>query len=126
MSFLSVIICSLALLRAGKKENKMYYNLLLAIFVATCDVREDVKFFLSTREQNRTEINEDNLALVEAENPTFVLIHGWMAESNDTWIIEVTDELLEQGDYNVIAVDYTPIGQLGYVAAVVDSKAIGK
>lgn len=60
------------------------------------------------------------------ENPIVVLIHGWSVNSTVGWVIDFTAEFLEQGDYNVIAVDYTPISQLDYISAVVDSKAVGK
>lgn len=95
--------------------------------LVSCDVRNDVKFFLSTEDQNRTELNDDNLVEIIVENPTFVLIHGWMMESNAAWVVDLTAELLEQGDCNVIAVDYTPIShQLDYISAVADSKPVGK
>lgn len=60
------------------------------------------------------------------EKPIFVLLHGWKVGSNDSWVNELTEELLEQDDYNIIAVDYTPLANLEYVAAVISGNAVGK
>lgn len=92
----------------------------------SCDVRDEVKFFLSTQYQNRTELTYDNLNAVNVENPIIVLIHGYSVGSNVTWVIELTELLLEQYDYNIIAVDYAPIAKLDYISAVVDARAVGK
>lgn len=90
------------------------------------DFRDDVKFFLSTETQNRTELSSENLDEVDVENPTVFIIHGWTTSSNDTWIIDLTAEFLAEEDYNVIAVDYTPIGQQEYATAVSNIKYVGK
>lgn len=69
---------------------------------------------------------DDNLDIIDVDRPFFVLIHGWSVDSNVTWVIELTDDLLDQGDYNIITVDYTPIANLDYISAVADSPSIGK
>lgn len=92
----------------------------------SCDLRDDVRFFLSTEDLNRTEISNDDLDAVDVENPTVFLIHGWTRSSNDSWIIDLTAEFLEEEDFNVIAVDYTPIAQLDYISAANDIKYVGK
>lgn len=89
------------------------------------DVSDDVIFYLSTNEYNRTLLDEDNLDTLDVDLPFFVLIHGWSTNSTVDWVIDLTAELLDQGDYNVIAVDYTPIAELDYISAVADSPAIG-
>lgn len=94
--------------------------------IVSCNLRGDVKFYLSTKDQNRTELNYDNLDAVDVENPTVFLIHGWTKSCNDSWVCESTAELLQQGDCNVIAVDYTPISQLDYFSAIRDAKYVGK
>lgn len=89
-----------------------------------CDNRNEVRFFLSTESENRTTLTFDNLDAVDVENPTVVLIHGFTVSSNDSWIIEATAELLDQGAFNVIAVDYTPISrQLAYTVS--DAQFVG-
>lgn len=91
----------------------------------SCDNRAEIRFFLSTENQNRTELNYDNLDAVDVKNPTVVLIHGFTVSSNQSWIIDLTAELLEEGGCNVIAVDYTPIShRVAYT--VNDAKFVGK
>lgn len=60
------------------------------------------------------------------EKPTYVLIHGWTVNSNVTWVVELTTELLNQSDCNVITVDYTAISELDYLSAVNDVPYVGK
>lgn len=94
--------------------------------IVSCNLRDDVKFYLFTEDQNKTELNYGNLEAVNVENPTIFLIHGWTKSYNDTWVCESTAELLQEGDCNVIAVDYTPISQLDYISAIRDAKYVGK
>lgn len=63
---------------------------------------------------------------INVEKPTFLLLHGWMEDSNIPYIIELTSALLEQDDYNVIAVDYKEISYLVYAHAVKHIPIAGK
>lgn len=38
---------------------------------------------------------------------------------------DIAAEFLNESDYNVIVVDYSPIAELDYISAVADSKSIG-
>lgn len=95
-------------------------------FIVSSTFRYDVKFYLSTREQNRTEINNDNLNIVDIRKPTSLLIHGFTMNSSIPWIIDLTEALLEKSDCNVIAVDYADTFEPDIFSLVNNSRAVGK
>lgn len=64
--------------------------------------------------------------MVDVSLPTVVIIHGWVATSNISWMVDLTDAYLNTSDYNVITVDWSPIANLDYISAVAEAKNVGK
>lgn len=94
--------------------------------ICDCFVQDDVTFYLFTENLNDTELYEDNLYIVDVENPTVVIIHGWETTSNNTWIVGLTRTYLLTGDYNIITVNWSPIAYLLYPLSVAEVQNIGK
>lgn len=71
------------------------------------------------------QIDNSSLDLVKASAPIIFVTHGWVSDSNRTWVWDLTDAYLEKGDYNVITVDWSgPAGNL-YPSTVDDVRYIG-
>lgn len=91
-----------------------------------CDINPDeVTFFLFTEDSNNTELFDDNLNEIDITLPIVLIIHGWVDNSNDSWVERLTEAYLIQGDSNVITVDWSPIANLSYFVSVADVKLVG-
>lgn len=83
-------------------------------------------YFLFNKEYYNVQIDQETLDYVDSSLPIVFLIHGWVADSNDSWVSDLTDVYLNQGNYNVITVDWSgPAGDF-YPSTVQDVKYIGK
>lgn len=88
--------------------------------------REDVTYFLFNKDVYNVQIDYDTLDLIDTSLPIIFITHGWVADSNDSWVPELADAYLDSGDYNVITVDWSgPAGDF-YPSTVEDVKYIGK
>lgn len=91
-----------------------------------CDVDpNEVTFYLFTEDVNNTELFDDNLNVVDISLPTIFIIHGWVDNSNGSWVEDLTDAYLTTEDYNIITVDWSPIANLSYFVSVSDVKVVG-
>lgn len=87
--------------------------------------RDDVSYFLFNKDSYNVQIDDSNLDLVDTSLPVIFITHGWVDDSNDSWVDELTDAYLEKGDVNVITVDWSgPAGEF-YPETVGDVKYIG-
>lgn len=127
-------ICGVVILFTTGEGNYIfstYYAFPKSVFtikgsLVQCDIQDDVTFYLSTDQVNRTLLTDGNLDNIDVNNPIAIIIHGWIVNSTVSWVIELTDALLDSNeDYNVIAVDYTRIAQLDYVSAVAAARVVG-
>lgn len=82
-------------------------------------------FYLFGDDVNNTELFDDTLNEVDISLPTVVLIHGWVDNSNDSWVEDLTDAYIDTGDYNIITVDWSPVANLSYLVSVFDVKLVG-
>lgn len=86
---------------------------------------DDVTFYLFTEDVNNTELYDDNLDEVDVALPTVLIIHGWVDDSNDSWVEDLAEAYLSTADYNIITVDWSPIANLSYFVSVADVQAVG-
>lgn len=98
------------------------------------DVDKDVHFLLWTRENpyKEYEIIHDDLFSIsnsnfKASRPTKILVHGYTDNGKVGWIRSVRDKYLDQGDYNVISVDWENLAGPGplYFYAAENTKPTG-
>lgn len=88
--------------------------------------KDDVTYYLFNSESYNVQLNNNNLDLIDVSLPINFLVHGWSGDSNDSWIYELVDLYLENGDVNVITVDWSgPAGDF-YPTSVKEVKEIGK
>lgn len=83
-------------------------------------------FYLYTDEVNDIELGEDNLYVVDVTLPSVFIIHGWEATSNNSWVLNLTNAYLATGEYNIIAVNWSPIAEQFYPISVAEAKEVGK
>lgn len=103
---------------------------MLVVFAVSvqCSVSPDeVNFFYFSSDENNTQITaDDGLEVVDVSLPIAFIIHGWEDDSNDTWVEDLTDLYVKNGEYNVITVDWAEPADMFYVASVEDVKSVGK
>lgn len=86
----------------------------------------DVNLYLYTNSINGIALTENNLQEVDVNSNTVVVIHGWSASINHTWVREITVGYLNKGNYNVIVVDWSKIAAELYTVALGYVDDIGK
>ncbi|XP_042226917.1 pancreatic lipase-related protein 2-like isoform X2 [Homarus americanus] len=72
---------------------------------------------------------EDHLSLalspLDATKPTKVIIHSYHENLNTPWVEELTEALLQYGDYNVIVVNWAGGSSTYYLQAVANARLVG-
>ncbi|UJR17675.1 hypothetical protein I4U23_004572 [Adineta vaga] len=83
----------------------------------------NTQFFLFTRKQpTRAQvISSSNLGSFDQKKPTKFIIHGFTDQASNAWVINMTKELLKQGDMNVITIDWSGGNQFPYGQAVANT-----
>lgn len=91
-----------------------------------------VQFFLSSRKQpQRVKVMIGEQFGLEwtdfkVERRTIMIIHGFLVDANEPWIIDLEQSYLRWGDVNVIIVDWGVGGSTwNYYKAAVNSKLVG-
>ncbi|KAK0094963.1 hypothetical protein PV326_009558 [Microctonus aethiopoides] len=95
--------------------------------------RDKITFHLFTRLNRETayilKIDDvDNLKASPFNSawPTKYIVHGWTNDVEMPWVVKIRQYYLEVADYNVIAVDYSPISKLDYLTAIRYVPSVGK
>ena len=95
----------------------------------------DLEYLLWTTENPRpinatiVKSNVDSIRNSEfnASRPTKILVHGFTGYPTEEWIFNITEALLNQGDYNIFAVDYEYyVEGPYYYQAVINSHHVGE
>lgn len=86
--------------------------------------KKDITFYKLSRTSQK-EIFTDNSEL-DMSKPFKFLIHGWIENNRRTWYQKIADELLINGDFNVIEVDYENPARSAYISSAANSKLVGK
>lgn len=87
---------------------------------------DDVTFFLSTRNNPSPTQISNNIKEVDVAKGTKILIHGWLESHNRTWYEKLTEEYLQNGDLNVIQVDWQRVARSSYVSSAQNCKLVGQ
>ncbi|XP_074641011.1 pancreatic triacylglycerol lipase-like isoform X2 [Tubulanus polymorphus] len=89
-------------------------------------------FILHTRKNTITEqfLEADNIAsisnsLFDPSKKTRVIIHGFIDHARKGWVKSMKTELLRQGDYNVILVDWSKGSGPPYTLATANTRLVG-
>ncbi|CAD6994699.1 unnamed protein product [Ceratitis capitata] len=91
-----------------------------------------VNFYLYTSKNPSTaqQISETAKSILNsnfnADNPTKVLIHGWLQSYTASMNKNIRDAWLSRGDYNIIVVDWARARLLDYVSSVAAVEPTGK
>ncbi|KAK0175384.1 hypothetical protein PV327_009136 [Microctonus hyperodae] len=95
--------------------------------------RDNVTFYLFTRSNRDTgyilKINDgDNLntSPFNSVRPTKYIVHGWTDSAETPWVVKIRQYYLDLDDYNIIAVDWSPISKRDYPTATRYAPSIGK
>lgn len=87
----------------------------------------DVGFFLTNRLHSNIYVNELNTRKIDALKPVKFIVHGWNEGINfNDWYGRLIKALLRQGDYNVIAVDWSVPATKPYAISAQNTLAVGK
>ena len=92
-------------------------------FVSQSRVATSVKFYLLTPSNDTIELNSTNLGLVNTSQPTKFIIHGLGSYRDHVWIDKMAYVYHTNGNYNVIATDWSVVSthDEDYVVSAVDS-----
>ncbi|XP_073976431.1 inactive pancreatic lipase-related protein 1-like [Rhodnius prolixus] len=85
------------------------------------------RYFLSTRHNSeRKELNLENLEEMKSFKPLAVIVHGFSASANMSWVRKLETALLKKEDTNVISVDWQK-GATGpnYLQAIANLRIVG-
>ncbi|XP_011157666.2 pancreatic triacylglycerol lipase [Solenopsis invicta] len=92
----------------------------------------DVQFRLSSRKRPRrvhVVLGEQfglEWADFKIERRTVIIVHGFLSHSQETWISDMEQALLEWDDVNVVIIDWSAGGNtLNYYKAVVNTRIVG-
>lgn len=59
-------------------------------------------------------------------NPTSVIAHGYLGNTEEFWVVPLIEALLKKGDRNVIVIDWARGSTFPYVQAVGNSRLVGR
>lgn len=87
-----------------------------------------VSYNLYTNENEEfRQLNSSDLSQCpDPKNLVKFIIHGWFSNPNHEWIKNMTEAYLQQGNYNVIAVDWTEAAhKITYFSSAVNTLCVG-
>lgn len=87
----------------------------------------DISLQLYTKKNPKVPIklNNDSYNLLENKTTVFIL-HGYGGSALNEWVIDMKNAYLIKGDYQIIAIDYSPIGHFNYFKALKALPLAGK
>ncbi|XP_072380344.1 lipase member H-A-like isoform X1 [Diabrotica undecimpunctata] len=96
----------------------------------------DVTFFLFTKEQpeypvpisiGSQRLNSNlNTTYFDPKKPSKIIIHGYNSNMNISALVEIRKEYLRTKDYNIFAVDWSPLNQAPcYLGALINIRHVG-
>lgn len=86
----------------------------------------EVRFALFTRNLWNVSITKDNLCILDPNEDIKILSHGKAADAKPQWILDATDIYLQQGNHNVIQVDWTDVAGLGEIVPIYKARDAGE
>ncbi|KAF5287585.1 hypothetical protein FQA39_LY15862 [Lamprigera yunnana] len=103
-----------------------HYDILYFCVFATYESENPlVKYYLSTRDIESVELVPNTYREVHPNNPTKIIIHGYVENFQKVWLKNMTTEYLKKGDFNVIRVDWEKIAWSSYPKAVQGTQSVG-
>ncbi|GFQ66492.1 pancreatic triacylglycerol lipase [Trichonephila clavata] len=93
----------------------------------------NTRFLLYTRKHPKesdpliaTDPNTIKKSTLNPKNPTKFIVHGFMdSEIFGPWMVEMKDEFLMHGDYNIIIVDWSGGNKMPYYQATANTRVVG-
>jgi len=67
----------------------------------------NITFYFVAANNEITVLNSSNVNLINQTLETISLVHGWLDAYNTTWLLEMADNYHQNGDVNVIIVDWS-------------------
>ncbi|XP_058797698.1 pancreatic triacylglycerol lipase-like isoform X2 [Phymastichus coffea] len=135
MENISIILSFLVLYfstRFSMSAPKYEYNFKIIFNDSKVDLRDDVCFFLYTRENlnNPEQLwvddkNSIDKSLYKSSRATKFMTHGWLNSYQGRNCMTVKNAFLSHDDYNVIVVDWANVAKLPYLEAAGLIKAVG-
>lgn len=95
----------------------------------TADVSEkDVTYAVRTPQnpKNKNFIQPLDTSKLNPSYPVVMITHGWTDAGDASWIQNLTNAYLEQGNYNIIAVNWHKPADENYVSSAANTKSVGK
>lgn len=93
-------------------------------------IYNDVNYYLFTRQYPKERVLLKRSYLksspVNPDHEVKFIIHGWMENSNRTYVRALTNAYLRRGEYNVIAVDWARPAQFDYTISARNTKSVGR
>lgn len=88
----------------------------------------DVTYAVRTPQdpKNKNFVQPIDTSKINPSYPVIFITHGWTDEGNASWVQNLTNAFFEQGNYNIIAVNWRKIAKQNYVAAAGNTKDVGK
>ncbi|XP_015439765.1 PREDICTED: phospholipase A1-like [Dufourea novaeangliae] len=97
------------------------------------NVQNLVQFYLYTRNtmQDPEHLVPNNFFLLkkshfDTKKPTKIVTHGWRDSAQSRAVVVIRDAFIQNGDYNVITVDWSPIAKTEYIIASNDVEMVAK
>lgn len=87
--------------------------------------RDDVKFFLYTKNRKNEELFNTRKFPTEYRNYVFI-IHGWINDHEASWIFDMTKAILKNDGIAVIQVDWSRPAKEFYAVSASNVRAVGK
>lgn len=89
------------------------------------NVRFDYYLFQRKRSIRNVSVS-DSFEAVNQKLPVKFLVHGWTEHNYVKWYQDITKAYLKKGNYNIIGVDWSKIGDASYVDASMQVEQAGK
>lgn len=86
----------------------------------------EIRFALFTRNLWNVSLTKDNLCLLDRNEDIKILTHGKADYAKPQWILDATDIYLQQGNPNVIQVDWTDVAGLGLITPIYKARDAGE
>lgn len=87
---------------------------------------DEVTFYLYTRNQTELKITSENICNINSTKDFKFIVHGWIADHNESWVKLLTEAYLNSGDYNVIHVDWSILAAETASVATDNANDVGK
>lgn len=91
-------------------------------------IKNDVQFFLYTKDTNGQEFSEHNIQDFPTEYKNYIFVsHGWTGSHKLQWISDITEVILSNGNNAVVKVDWRrPASSVVYSLVAFNTRNVGR